>query len=83
MHFLKMTAVTVTTVGVAAVVGGNVVEMNAIWHRGEAGHMALDLDCTRLNVEGHLDRMAACPAASYPTRVSACPYREPCLDGSA
>lgn len=83
MHFLKMTAVTVRMVGVAAVVGGSVVEKNVIWHRGEAGHTVLDLDCTRLNVEEHPDRMAACPAASYPTRVSACQFREPCLDGSA
>lgn len=69
MRFLKMTAVTATRVGVAAVVDGNVVEKDAIWHPGEAGGMVLVLDCTPLNVEDRLDRMAARPAASYPTRV--------------
>jgi hypothetical protein len=69
MRFLKMTVVTATRVGVAAVVDGNVVEKNGIWHPGEAGGMALVLDCTRSSAEDHLDRMAARPAASYPTHV--------------
>lgn len=64
MRFPKKTVVTATTV-----VDANVVEMNVILHQGEAGGMVLDLDCIRLNVEVHLDRMAACPAAGYPTRV--------------
>lgn len=78
MHFPKMTVVTVTTV-----VGGNVVEKDGILRRGEAGGMAPDLDCTRLNVEEHLGRTVACPGANHPTRVSACQFREPYLDGSA
>ena len=69
MRFLKMTAATVTTAGVAAVVDGNVVEKDAIWHPGEAGGMVPVPDCTRLDGEDRLDRMAARPAASYPTRV--------------
>lgn len=57
MRFPKKTVAT-------AVADANVVEMDV-----EAGGMVLGLGCTRLNVEDHLDRMAACLAAGYPARV--------------
>ena len=83
MHFLKMTVATVRTAGVAAVVDGNVVERDAILHPVEAGGRVPVLDCRRLNVADHLDRTVACLAAGYPTRVSACQFREPCPGGFA
>ena len=81
MHFQKMTVVTARTVGVAAEVDGNVIGKDGIWHPGEAGGMGRALDCRQSNVEDRLDQRVACLAADYPSRVSACQFRGPCLDG--